>query len=145
MSSSRNASTSKPSFDFVELYALASWLYDTRPIACSEAVKRTIVGRAYYAALICARDFTGASTTGESGHKMVVDALRPRSSRAANNLNDLRLLRQKADYEAGAFTDRDVGIALRHSRLVLQVIGRLMVDDKPYVVNYLDPTKFLGG
>ena len=144
MSLSRNADTTSPAFDFAELYALASWLHATQTEPHAEAIKRTIIGRAYYAALICARDFTGATTIGPQGHKMVVNALKLRNSRAGNNLDTLRQIRHKADYEASAsISDRDVGIALRNALIVLNATGKTIADGKPYTSDFLDPSKFM--
>ncbi|WP_221064524.1 hypothetical protein [Methylomagnum ishizawai] len=144
MSSSRSVNTGSPVFDFAEFYVLASWLYNTQTEPHRETIKRTIIGRAYYAALICARDFTGAATTGSQGHKAVVDALKRRNSLAGNNLDALRQLRHKADYEAAAIiADRDVGIALRNSLIVLNEVGKTFAGGKPYTADFLDPSKFM--
>jgi len=125
MSSSRSVNAGSPVFDFAEFYVLASWLYSTQSELHREAIKRTIIGRAYYAALICARDFTGTATVGPQGHKAVVHALKLKNPQAGNNLDSLRQLRHKADYESSAIiSDRDVGIALRNSLMVLNAVGK---------------------
>ena len=86
-------------FDPADFYAFASWLNLAKPSSSSQALRRTIVGRAYYAALICARDATRSSTSGGSGHKNVVTALKQKNHTAGSKLDELRLKRQKADYD----------------------------------------------
>ena len=144
MSSSPKANPFAPA----EWYSFASWLFYTKPALSSECLRRAIIGRAYYAALICARDATGSSTTGPEGHKNVVNALLKSNSTAADKLNALRLKRQKADY----FTDQDISvreveICLKDSHSVLRELGKLPPDipphSKPYSADYLDGRKFL--
>lgn len=144
MSSSPKAN----SFNPAEWYSLARWLFDTKPTLSSQCLRRTIVGRAYYAALICARDITGSKTVGQGGHENVVNALRSRNSTAAGKLNSLRLLRQTADYfPEKDISSREVEICLNDSRTVLRELGMLPQDNpphnKPYSENYLDSSKFL--
>ena len=131
-------------FEPVDFYALASWLYDTKPSSASEALRRTIIGRAYYAALICARDHVSVSTTGAGGHSNVIDALKKVHPTAARKLDALRLSRRKADYEVGSpVNDRDVGISLGDALVVLRALGKAPTSIKPYSTNYLDPQRFL--
>ena len=144
MSSSPKAKPFKPA----EWYSLALRLFDTKPALSSECLRRTIIGRAYYAALICARDATGSSTVGQEGHKNVVNALRKNYGTAAGKLDALRLTRQKADYSPDKdITSREVEICLKDSRTVLSELGLLPQDiapyNKPYSDNYLDSNKFL--
>lgn len=136
------------SFNPAEWYSLARWLFDTKPEQSSQCLRRTIVGRAYYAALICARDITGSKTVGQGGHENVVNSLRSHNSLAAGKLNSLRLLRQTADYFPGRdISSREVEICLNDSRIVLRELGMLPPDisphNKPYPDDYLDGSKFL--
>lgn len=136
------------SFNPAEWYSLASWLFDTTPALSSQCLRRTIIGRAYYAALICARDATGSSTTGQDGHRNVVNALRRSKSTAADKLDSLRLLRHKADYSLNEdITSREVEIGLKSSRTVLSELGLLPKSvallNKPYSYDYLDSSKFM--
>jgi|GEM_PF-3422363 len=136
------------SFNPAEWYSLALWLFDTKPGLSSECLRRTIIGRAYYAALICARDATGSSTTGPEGHRNVVNALRKRNDTAADKLDSLRLTRQKADYSPDTdISPRVVEICLKDSRTVLSELGMLPQDihphNKPYADDYLDSSKFM--
>jgi hypothetical protein len=135
-------------FNPAEWYSLACWLFDTKPGLSSQCLRRVIIGRAYYAALICARDVTGSKTVGQGGHEYVVTALRGRNSLAAEKLNSLRLKRQAADYFLDKdITVRDVEISLLDSRIVLGALGKIPPDvpphNKPYAHDYLDSSKFL--
>lgn len=131
-------------FDFVEFFSLAQWLNDTKPDHPSQCILRTIINRAYYSALISARDFTGASSTGQSGHTTVIDALRSRGkSYEANKLNSLKLQRVKADYKSTtSFTVRDIQICLQDSRIVLYAANCAPTSTKPYSQDFLDRSKF---
>lgn len=144
MSSSPRANPFNPA----EWYSFARWLSDTKPALSSQCLRRTIVGRAYYAALICARDITGSKTVGQGGHENVVSALMNRNSTAAGKLNSLRLLRQAADYFPGKdISPREVEICLKDTCTVLRELGVLPQDipphNKPYSEDYLDSSKFL--
>lgn len=128
----------------VEIFAFANWLMDTRNKTPSSILIRTIINRAYYAALISARDLTGAKTTGKGGHRQVVTALKKVNSNAGNKLDSLRLLRQKADYEMGeSFTERDAFLSLHSARLVIVASHHLLGHGKTYTGNYLDKNKFI--
>lgn len=137
------------SFNPAEWYSLASWLFDTAPASSSECLRRTIIGRAYYAALICARDATGSSTLGKDGHRNVVNALWScNNNTAAEKLDSLRLKRHKADYTTDQdISPREVEIFLKDSRTVLRELGMLPPDipphNKPYSRDYLESSKFL--
>lgn len=130
-------------FDPADFYAFASWLNSTKPGASSQALRRTIVGRAYYAALICARDATKTSTSGLGGHKNVVTALKQKNHTAGSKLDELRLKRHKADYESDELTPREVEIALKAALVVLQALGKFVDNSAPFKCDYLDPARFL--
>lgn len=137
-----------PSFNPAEWYSLAQWLYDTKPALASQSLRRTIIGRAYYAALISARNSTHSDTAGQGGHERVVAELRVKDFAAANKLNSLRLKRQSADYRPDeVITDKDVTGSLKDSYAVLAALGVLPDNvaphNKPYSHNYLDKNKFL--
>jgi hypothetical protein len=130
-------------FDPAEFFAFAQWLYDMKPALCSQVVRRAIVGRAYYAALICARDAAGGSSKGEFGHAAVVRALKAKDIRAGSKLDSLRIKRTNADYEMGrSITDRDVTTALHDSLTVLAYFGKAPeVGEKPYSGHFVDHAK----
>lgn len=130
-------------FDAAEFYAFASWLNHTKPAMSSQALRRTIIGRAYYAALICASASTGAPTHGQDGHLNVVRALKKRDFNAGNKLDALRLTRQNADYKSADLTPRDVGTSLQAALVVLQALGKAPSGPRPFNADYLDPNLFL--
>jgi len=147
MSSSLKGNSSVP-FNPADWYALAVWFSDTKPALSAQCLRRTIIGRAYYAALICARDATHSNTTGQGGHDRVVAALRAKDNSAADKLNSLRLIRQSADYHPEKeISAREVEISLWNSSVVLTALGMApkiaAPNNKPYSQNYLDKNKFL--
>ncbi|WP_143005492.1 hypothetical protein [Desulforhopalus singaporensis] len=124
---------------------IATWLYDTRPASPEPVLLRTVVNRAYYAALITARDYTGSSTVGNRGHGNVVDALRSVSSHASNSLDAMRLLRRQADYELGtAITEREACRSITYARQILYDLGVQLSLGKEYSFDFLDTDKFVG-
>jgi hypothetical protein len=140
MSSSPKVSTFNP----LDFFSFASWCYDVKPAIASSSLIRTIINRAYYAALISAREATKISTKGSDGHTNVVTALRRIDVYAANKLDSLRLKRRKADYELNCqLTDRDAMISLGESREVLYNLGCSIPPGKPYSIDYLDHSRFL--
>lgn len=147
MSSSLKVNFTAP-FDPADWYALAVWFYDTKPALSPQCLRRTIIGRAYYAALICARNATQSNTMGQGGHDRVVAALRVKDNSAADKLDSLRLKRQDADYHPEKeISARDVEISLWNSSVVLTYLGMapkvVAPHNKPYIQNYLDKNKFL--
>lgn len=81
---------------------------------------RTLISRAYYGALIVARDAKQLPTKGEGGHERVINAY-PNGSMVSDNLRTLRRLREKADYEPKTnLTGNDGQVALSCARRVLQ-------------------------
>ncbi|MGZ8257269.1 MAG: hypothetical protein ACXWTX_05815 [Gallionella sp.] len=144
MSSSPKANLFNPA----DWYSLASWLYDTSTSSSEQCVRRTIISRAYYAALICARDATKSNTIGQDGHVNVVKALTKKSSFAGNKLNSLRLKRHAADYRLDeVITPMDVSTSLKSALAVLSELGQapqvLASQNKPYSDDYLDSSKFI--
>ena len=145
MSSSCKDNSSRSSFDPGGFFALASWLYDTKTAAPSSCLVQTIISRAYYAALISARDFTNSSTTGPGGHRNVVAALRQIDAYAASKLEALRVKRGKADYSVNEEPSvRDAQISLLESRAVLYASKGTVPSGKPYTTDYLDSSSFVG-
>lgn len=106
-------------------------------------LRRTIVGRAYYAALICASLATGAPTHGRDGHLNVVRALKQKDLNAGNKLDSLRLTRQTADYKASDISSRDVSTSLQAALVVLKALGKAPTGSRAFDSDYLDPSLFL--
>lgn len=95
---------------------------------------RTLISRAYYGALIEARDAKGVTTTGGDGHQKVIQAYMGNASDqvVADKLKDLRTLRVKADYQpTSALTANDGMKALSSCRRVLAALNKLPAPPKP--------------
>lgn len=110
-------------FSPAEFYTLAQGLHlqarqDGAPL-------RTLISRAYYGALIVARDARQLPTRGEGGHERVIKAYAD-NSLVSDNLRKLRTLREKADYEPMTpLTGNDGQMALSCSKRVLHTLGAL--------------------
>lgn len=131
-------------FNFVELFSLAQWLFDTKSEPSSQCVLRTIINRAYYSAFISARNFTGVSSEAKDGHKVVIAALESRDKiYEANKLKSLKIKRILADYKTTtSFTDREVQICLEDSRIILHAANCAPLSTRPYSQDFLDSSKF---
>lgn len=97
---------------------------------CAEL--RSAISRAYYAALICARDAKQLTTTGSEGHVKLIAhyrASRDPSDRAvANSLELLKTLRAKADYQPTTLcTGSNGSDAIREASKVLQILKVLPI------------------
>jgi hypothetical protein len=108
-------------FSPAEFYTLAQGLHlqarqDGAPL-------RTLISRAYYGALIVARDANPQlRTKGQSGHQRVIDAyMAAGDTLVSDSLRLLRSLREKADYEPDYDLNQSDGLkALSSARRVLQ-------------------------
>jgi len=111
------------SFNPTEFYEFSSWLNAKLPATgFQQSVARTIISRAYYAALLNSSDVTGTRTLG--GHVDVINAIRSRNSNVGNKLQSLKLLRQKADYEKPDVMQSDINKALRDSKSILNYLHK---------------------
>lgn len=90
---------------------------------------RTLISRAYYGALIVARDAKSIPTQGERGHQRVIDAYKGNDAAedlVSDSLHKLRKLRERADYQPKDDLSRNDGLAaLSHSRKVLQALNSM--------------------
>lgn len=130
-------------FQPIEFYHLAWWLYSVKPALSEQSLKRTIIGRAYYAALLAGSDKTGTSTTGQNSHQNVIIAVQNINSQAANNLREINKLRRRADYEKPDLNERDVQICLHKAKNVLEILGFIPLGTTPTITkDYLDKNKF---
>lgn len=133
------------SSDPAELFSLATWLDRIKPTnPPSEIVIRTVINRAYYAALISVSLFTCTATYGQKGHVDVVNALKKHNLKAGNKLNDLRLKRREADYDFHInLSIRDATLSLLNSRDILYSINPSQPAlEQPSTSAYLDISKF---
>lgn len=92
---------------------------------------RAMLSRAYYSALICARDAKSIppATKGTGSHEAIIQAymgIDAQNDQLADHLNDLKTLRVKADYQPGYDLKPDEGLtALSKAKWVLRTLGRL--------------------
>jgi uncharacterized protein (UPF0332 family) len=117
--------SSLPNADFnpVEFYQFASQLYhkDTQ-----EVVYRTIVGRAYYAAFLCGKNYAAIKNSSGSVHNDVIAHFQKHNRLVHKNLRDLKDLRSKADYSlAESVQKREAGESLRLAKNILTTLNYL--------------------
>ncbi|OGB68596.1 MAG: hypothetical protein A2486_16175 [Burkholderiales bacterium RIFOXYC12_FULL_65_23] len=118
-------------FSPAEFYTLAQGLHlqarqDGAPL-------RTLISRAYYGALIVARDAKGLSSKERGSHQRVIDAYVGQGD-ISDSLRTLRGLREKADYEPRTpLTASDGQRALACSKRVLHALGALPSHTLPTV------------
>jgi hypothetical protein len=124
-----------PSFNPRDFLRLAHELANSR-LAPESALTRTIVGRAYYAALIASREICKQdpgnkfSTTSASSHQEILNAViaiqHNKTYMAHNSLRTLKRLREHADYVlVGTVTMNDANKALDHAQEVFDWIDNL--------------------
>jgi len=132
------------SFDHVDFFCFAQWLCDTKPAAPSKTLLRTIVSRAYYAALVSVSKYTGTPSSGRDSHEKIIASLNGIDSTAANKLRVLRRNRVNADYkDSPEITQREAEISLSDSRYVLNAVKRAPLYSPPYSNDFLDHSRFL--
>ena len=91
---------------------------------------RTLISRAYYGALIVARDSRGVDTKGDnSSHRLVIAAYAGNNAEddmVADALRKLKKLREKADYEPNyALCSKDGLQALAQAKRALTTLNAL--------------------
>jgi hypothetical protein len=133
--------------DPAELIFFATWLDRIKPNPPSEILIRTIINRAYYAALISASRFTCTPTNtkeNKGGHVNVINALKRHNMIVGNKLNALRLKRHEADYEFHKnLSVQDASVSLLNSREILYSINpSLPALEQPTTTAYIDISKF---
>jgi len=65
----------------------------------NEVAYRTVIGRAYYSVMLCARDYAKIRNSSGSVHSDVIKHFETRNRLVYNRMNDLKDLRNKADYK----------------------------------------------
>lgn len=117
---------SSQSDDPIGFYYLASWLNAHRQDPLIPEVSCVIVGRAYYAAFLAARDHANQQGMGARIHNDVISHYRYRDSFVSNKLADLKRLREKADYElTNTVSLSDVDTSLKGCKAVLRKLTLL--------------------
>lgn len=109
------------------------------------AAVRTTMSRAYYGALIEARNARGLGTRVPGGHQRVIDeydALGTREGRQiARDLETLRGFRERADYEPNTPCEpRQAFQATQHANKVLLALGIQPEPDRPKLVPKAPPS-----
>jgi uncharacterized protein (UPF0332 family) len=112
-------------FDPSLFYRFAGDLYQAAD--ATEVTFRTIVGRAYYAAFLAARNQALIQTSGSNIHDQTITHYRnARRSAIASRLDDLRRIRNDCDYDCQKTVDRRMaGEALKTASKVLADLGVL--------------------
>ena len=135
MSSSHNG---KSTFDPVGFYHFASWLYAERANNTPEELSRSIIGRAYYAAFLAAREAAKVQGSGAGIHKEVIAHWLQRDKKVSNSLRNLKERREQADYMLNLkLGDREAGESLRQCRNILQQLGKIDAQNVQQFNHYL--------
>jgi uncharacterized protein (UPF0332 family) len=118
--------SSSQSDDPIGFYFLASWLNAHRQDPLIPEVSRVIVGRAYYAAFLAARDQANQSGTGARIHNDVISHYRAKDSFVSNKLADLKRLREQADYDLNnSVLTSDIDTSLKGCKAILKKLKLL--------------------
>ena len=117
------SSSPNDNFNPVEFYTFASQLYTQ---SSDEVTYRTIIGRAYYAVHLCAKEYAKISNSSGSIHKEVIVYFQTRNKRVFRQIKDLKDLRTKADYQPNQTVQRrDASESLRLSKQILTALNYL--------------------
>lgn len=112
--------SSSQSDEPINFYFLASWLNSHSKAPFVPEVSRVIIGRAYYAAFLAARDQANQKGTGARIHSEVIAHYRGKDSYISNKLADLKRLREQADYKLdNSVSISDINTSLKGSRAIL--------------------------
>lgn len=110
-------------FNPVNFYTFAGEIYTETN---NETAHRVIIGRAYYAVFLCARDYAKITNSSGSVHSDVIKHFQTRDKRIYNQMNDLKALRSKADYRlTEKILKREAGESLRLAKAILQTLKYL--------------------
>ena len=105
-----------------DFYKLASKFYEqaNKENELNEAYYRTIIGRAYYAAMLSARKVSNITDSSQGTHKTVINYWKKRKRVIGNRLEELKTYRTDADYNMEKnISQRDAGIALKRAKQIL--------------------------
>lgn len=119
------------SFSATEFCNFAIWMRSKLPSNDpSQTVVRTIVSRAYYAALLTSSEETGIET--KQDHQGVINAVKKRRYDLGNTLHSLKLLRQKADYQRDVVVSlEDADVAIKAAKRILTYFSRSLCTPSP--------------
>ena len=110
----------------VDFYHIAAEIYQSPSQQFADAGYRTIVSRAYYAAMLAARDAGTLTHTGADVHQRVIEYWKNRKPALSNRLKDLKDRRTAADYAMQHnIGRREAGEALKRAREVLSDLGEI--------------------
>lgn len=114
-------------FDPSDFFEVAESLYESNK---TPAGYRTVVGRAYYAAFLVARDYAGLQSRGPGGHESVAQHYKSELKAVhiliGNRLDTLRVERATSDYDCSADVgQRKAGSAIALSRQVIKDLKEL--------------------
>ncbi len=111
--------------DPVEFYQFAGQLYANNK-EHPELENRIIIGRAYYAAFLCARAYSQINSSNANVHGQVISYFEKRNEFVGNLLKTLKNLRQKADYRPElTLTRREAAKALKLAKNILEELNFL--------------------
>lgn len=88
----------------VEPKEMVSYAHGLLHVDNSELELRNVINRAYYGAFLTARDAASIDNSSASVHHDVISHYQRRNPRIGSRLDDLKRMRQKADYRP----DQDV-------------------------------------
>jgi uncharacterized protein (UPF0332 family) len=117
------SSSPSASFDPVEFYKFSGKIYQEHS---GEIIYRVIVGRAYYSAFLCAKEFAGIGSSGADVHTKVIEHFKSNNKTISNQLKSLKDLRHRADYVLNnSIEKRDAGESLRLAKGILTTLNYL--------------------
>ena len=107
-------------FNPVDFYKFAGDLYKNQQYDNNEVVYRTVIGRAYYSAFLCAKTHFNIKNTSGSVHNEVIAYAKEKNKTLGLQLIDLKALRHKADYQLNETVQRHEAIqSLRLAKTIL--------------------------
>lgn len=108
-----------------EFYHFASEIYQNKNHQ-SEAAYRSVINRAYYAAFLCAKNYTQITNSSGSVHNAVITYFDGRNRIVYRNFKDLKELRSQADYKITEVVHkREAGESLRLAKEILTALNYL--------------------
>lgn len=114
------------SFDPVDYYHFASWLFKQNP-PHEEARTRAVIAKAYYGAFLAARNKAKIQNNSSAVHEAVQKHYAQKNAKLANRLDDLRKRRNEADYDTNSVvTSKQSGESLKLAAAILRELGVIL-------------------